>query len=141
MQRLLIMACSARKRTDAGLLPALERYDGPSFRVLRRFLAQHPADRPDTVILSARFGIVDSDDSIPYYDQPLTCERMQALQPLVHDAVEQRLRAKAFDEIFTYGSRLYACLLATALDRAANGAKVKAAMDGLDENVWIGPPR
>ena len=32
---LLIMSCSQRKRPDLGLLPAIERYDGGHFRVLR----------------------------------------------------------------------------------------------------------
>ncbi|MFN8458221.1 MAG: hypothetical protein U0401_26815 [Anaerolineae bacterium] len=30
-KRLLILACSQRKRPDPGLLPAIERYDGGSF--------------------------------------------------------------------------------------------------------------
>jgi hypothetical protein len=36
--RMLILACSQRKLLDEGLLPAVERYDDPAFRVLRRFL-------------------------------------------------------------------------------------------------------
>jgi len=32
--RLLILSCSQRKRPDSGLLPAIERYDGPVFRVV-----------------------------------------------------------------------------------------------------------
>jgi hypothetical protein len=40
---MLILACSRRKRPDEGLLPAIERYDGPAFRVLRRFLREMPA--------------------------------------------------------------------------------------------------
>jgi hypothetical protein len=40
---MLILACSRRKRPDEGLLPAIERYDGPAFRVLRHFLREMPA--------------------------------------------------------------------------------------------------
>ena len=36
MTRLLIVACSRAKRPDAGSLPAIDRYDGPAFRLLRR---------------------------------------------------------------------------------------------------------
>jgi len=127
MQRLLMTSCSARKRTDAGLMPALEWYDGPSFRVLRRFLAQHPLDQLDTVILSARFGLVDSAERIPYYNQPLTCEGMQALQPVVKAAVEQRLQAKPYKEIFVCVSRPYARVLGIALDRTATEARIQVA--------------
>ncbi len=35
MSRLLILACSARKRLETRALPAIERYDGVNFRVLK----------------------------------------------------------------------------------------------------------
>ena len=34
-RRLLVLACSATKRPDAGYIPARERYDGPLWRTLR----------------------------------------------------------------------------------------------------------
>jgi exonuclease SbcC len=37
-RRLLILSCSRKKKTTSQLLPALERYDGPSFRVARKFI-------------------------------------------------------------------------------------------------------
>jgi hypothetical protein len=40
---MLILACSRRKRPDEGLLPAIEPYDGPAFRMVRRFLREMPA--------------------------------------------------------------------------------------------------
>lgn len=33
---LLILACSQRKRVDAGLLPAIEHYDGVNFRAIHK---------------------------------------------------------------------------------------------------------
>ncbi len=33
-RRMLILACSRRKRPDEGLLPAIERYDELAFRVV-----------------------------------------------------------------------------------------------------------
>lgn len=54
--RLLILSCSRRKRLDTDLLPAIERYDGPAFRVLRRFLRERPFEAPDVLILSAEHG-------------------------------------------------------------------------------------
>ena len=55
---MLILACSRRKRPDDGLLPAIERYDGPAFRVLRRYLRERPAGAPDVFILSAEHGLI-----------------------------------------------------------------------------------
>ena len=59
--RMLILACSRRKRLDEGLLPAIDRYDGPAFRVLRRFLRERPAGAPDVLILSAKHGLIAHD--------------------------------------------------------------------------------
>lgn len=46
-RNLLIVACSKRKRLDSSLLPAIERYDGSTFRTIRRFLRLKPSEVPD----------------------------------------------------------------------------------------------
>lgn len=79
-RRLLVLACSARKRATAGLLPAVDRYDGPAFRVLRKFLAE-TTDPPDVLVLSARFGLIPADTPIPAYDHRLTPAAADALRP------------------------------------------------------------
>ena len=58
--RLLILSCSQRKRPNRVLLPALERYDGPVFRMLRKFLRSCPAREShlEIYILSAQFGLL-----------------------------------------------------------------------------------
>ena len=40
-KRLLILGCADRKRDSSGLLPALDRYDGPAYRVIRNFLREY----------------------------------------------------------------------------------------------------
>lgn len=72
-RRLLILSCSQRKRSDPGLLPAIERYDGPAFRVLRRFLREQ-TDRAglDVFVLSAVYGLVPANCPIAEYDQVMT---------------------------------------------------------------------
>jgi hypothetical protein len=79
MNRLLIIACSQRKKPDNGLLPAIERYDGPAFRVLRKYLAETLADAPSVVILSARFGLIDASTGIVDYDHRMSAGRAREL--------------------------------------------------------------
>lgn len=57
-KRLLILGCADRKRESDGPLPALDRYDGPSYRVLRKFLRdyQWPEDM-SVAVLSAQHGL------------------------------------------------------------------------------------
>ena len=78
---LLIMSCSQCKRTEPSLLPAIERYNGPAFRVLRRFLKEQPSKPLDIRFVSAEFGLISADHPIPNYDQRMTPLRAQELHP------------------------------------------------------------
>ena len=89
MGRLLILSCSERKRSNAGLLPAIERYDGPAFRVLRRYLRQEPTDPPAIHILSAEFGLIPACHPIPDYDRRMTGKRAAELRPSVREALRR----------------------------------------------------
>ncbi|OCR01055.1 hypothetical protein BCD67_16905 [Oscillatoriales cyanobacterium USR001] len=71
-RRLLILSCSQAKRSQKDDLPAIERYDGPSFRLLRRFLRQQPDTLLDIYVLSAKFGLIRGDLVIPNYDQKMS---------------------------------------------------------------------
>jgi len=64
----LITTCTAEKRRDPGLLPAVERYTGPHVavaaaraRVLSRSLW----------FVSGAFGLISGDTPIPWYDHAL----------------------------------------------------------------------
>jgi len=65
MQRLLILACSQRKRPGASSLPAIERYDGPAFRVLRRYCRLNQDNGLFVYVLSAEFGLIPVKQPIP----------------------------------------------------------------------------
>ncbi|MCS6923799.1 MAG: hypothetical protein NZM10_05415 [Fimbriimonadales bacterium] len=109
-RRLLLIACSARKRVDAGLLPAMERYDGIFYRVVRRW-QQHASPelrrRTDILILSAEFGLLEASTPIPYYDRKMDSARARFLQPRVVDALRKRMVGGGYGEIFLAVGRLY----------------------------------
>ena len=69
--RLLIVSCSARKCPTPGIAfaPALCRYDGPMFRMLRRRLHNHP--RTACLVMSGRYGLISVHHPIENYDEPL----------------------------------------------------------------------
>lgn len=97
-RRLLVLACSAHKRVGAGLLPAVDRYDGPAFRVLRKALADTD-DRPDVLVLSAKYGLIPADHEIPDYDHRLTPEAADGLRSDVLRALGEALAAGAYAEV------------------------------------------
>jgi hypothetical protein len=72
--------CSARKRPDPGLLPALERYDSVRLREVARLAA---ADGARLLILSGRFGLLAAGAEIPWYDQRLLADEVPAMSTRV----------------------------------------------------------
>jgi hypothetical protein len=83
MSRLLILACSKQKRPNGEPLPAVERYDGPPFRVLRRYRRECGTDDPHTLILSGRYGLIQESRTIPSYDEQLTKKEAERIRPQV----------------------------------------------------------
>ena len=99
---LLIMACSQRKRPNPGLLPAIERYDGPTFQVLRKFLLENPVEAQsiDTFILSANFGLISANHPTPNYDYRMSQRRAQELQAKVVHDFGQVLQTTCYSKLF-----------------------------------------
>lgn len=81
MQRIIITSCSQRKKIDKNLLPAIERYDGPSFRLLRKYLCQ-TTDNLDVYILSAKYGLISYENEIPFYEEKLKKQKSGELTKL-----------------------------------------------------------
>jgi hypothetical protein len=107
--RLLIVGCSQRKRPDPGLLPAIERYNGPQFQVLRKFLREFP-DKVDTLnvyILSAKFGLISGNKLIPNYDYKMTQKRAGELHYQVLGSLKQYLEESHHDECFVSLGKTY----------------------------------
>lgn len=97
---LLILACSQCKRLDDDLLPAIERYDGPTFRVLRRFLLSKPLNFPNVYILSAEFGLLSYSQLIPYYDRRMTLARARELHSHVITELSLILNKSPYQKLF-----------------------------------------
>lgn len=85
------MACTATKVTTLDPIPAIQRYDGPSFRVVRKWQRTHPdlAAQLDLLILSAKLGLITADQLIENYNQRLTPQRAAVLQPIVSAALQR----------------------------------------------------
>jgi hypothetical protein len=93
VDRLLILACSERKATATDRVPAIDRYDGPAFRVLRKYLREGSPRVPTVLILSAKYGLIASERKIPCYDQRLSNAAAALLRPQVLRVVRRVLRS------------------------------------------------
>ena len=108
MKRCLILSCTQTKRDDEAKLPALDRYDGPTFRVVRKFLREADRDllNVDIHILSARYGLIEADKVIEDYDQRMTAARASKLRSGVLEKLG-RILARRYDEVFLVLGRTY----------------------------------
>lgn len=106
--RLLILSCSQRKNTAQGYLPAIERYNGPLFFVLRRFLRECPHDskKLDVYILSAAYGLIPADFQTELYDQKMNLSRLVELQVQVRTTFSNILCRNYSSACFALG-RIY----------------------------------
>ena len=80
----LIISCSQRKVQSLGEIPAIERYDGPTYRCLRKFRTDHPSNSGfphhlRILILSAKYGLIFPKTEIADYDLKMTLSRAKAI--------------------------------------------------------------
>jgi hypothetical protein len=101
MKSLLIISCSNRKSRQPGAIPAMERYDGNTFRVIRKAL-RDGSIRPDLdiKIISAKFGLVDGLAAIPYYDQRITKARAEELKAQIRQGLGKCLEVVSYSEMY-----------------------------------------
>jgi hypothetical protein len=89
-------------------MPALERYDGIFFRILRK--AQREGSWPtnlDVVIISAKHGLLELDMPIETYDLRMTVAQAKQLKPVVASLLTQRVVAQPYAEIFLNVGKVY----------------------------------
>ncbi len=67
-RNLLVLGCSKAKRLTPSLLPAIERYDGPTFQMVRGMFFDGLHLDVDLAILSGKYGLLPPDQLIPSYD-------------------------------------------------------------------------
>jgi len=108
-RRLLILSCSQRKRPDPGLLPAIERYDGPSFRVLRRFLREHrdTTEQLDVFILSAVYGLIPAQHPIPDYNRIMTSQCAAELRDNLLNGIGALFNTNVYSGLCLAMSKVY----------------------------------
>lgn len=105
--RLLLISCSNRKRADYKLMPAIDRYDGPAFYVLRRYLRETDDHQLRVYILSAEFGIINAQKRIPDYDRLMTHSRARELREQTTRSLRLILQRTHCTEVFVCAGVVY----------------------------------
>lgn len=136
--RLLLLACSRRKLPGAEPIPAIERYDGPAFRLVRRYLAANKPNRypqTDIRILSARFGLIPATQPIPEYDERMTARRAAELKPDIDAELSRTLGALRYSHVLLCMGRAYLNALGEATLTLPNVATLTAATGSMGRQL------
>ncbi len=109
MKRCLLLSCSRAKRDTPGCVPAIERYDGPAFRVWRKFVRERPdmANDVDVYVLSAEYGLIRGDEPTRNYDRLMTRQRATELRSEVLARLEEAMTDEAYGELFVSLGQTY----------------------------------
>ena len=98
---LLIISCSLKKDKAPGKLPALWRYKGPFYLTLHKIIRENQWPKYlDVLIISAKYGLLKSDDLIEDYDRKMDGPRANELRPQVQADLNAFLNGKHYDQLF-----------------------------------------
>jgi hypothetical protein len=135
VDRLLILSCSARKAPGKSRLPAIDRYDGPAFRVLRKFLREDSTGAPTVLILSAKYGLIASKRKIPWYDQRLSGGAADKLRPQVLRVARRILRSRPWGAVALCAGKDYQAALKGLAELLPTGARLDLLAGGLGKRL------
>jgi hypothetical protein len=135
VDRLLILSCSERKAPMRGRLRAIDRYDGPAFRVLRKYLREVSDDSLVIVILSAKYGLIESEREIPWYDHRLPSDSRDRLRPQVMRAARRVLLSHDWRVVGLCASKEYRSVLEGLTDLMPAGVGLDLLAGGLGKRL------
>ena len=117
MRYLLLISCSQRKHENPESWTAIDVYDGPLYRMLRKL--RREGNFPESVdvgIISAKYGLIPCQHGIVDYDQRMTLERAVELAPEVQENLHRQMLAyagitgeliSAYDQVFINLGKVY----------------------------------
>jgi hypothetical protein len=135
VDRLLILSCSERKATAPDRLPAIDRYDGPAFRVLRKYLRDGLPGVPTVLILSAKYGLIAAERRIPWYNQRLSASSAKTLRPGVLETARCVLGSRPWRSVAVCAGKEYRSALDGLAELLPQGAHMHLLAGGLGKRL------
>lgn len=114
MARLILLSASRRRSSNLEPLPAIERYQGVYFRVLKKYLREGRLKDTDILIVSEKFGVLRPKDLVPYhkpFEGKLGKEEVQKARQANLTKLAETLSEKQYSEIFVVCGREFQKLI------------------------------
>lgn len=110
--RLLIVPCSQNKKITDHPTAAINVYDGPFYRLLRKnVLVFDNNNGLDILIISAKYGLIDPLYKIQTYDQKMDEKQAKRLKPKIRKRLLKIIKDKTYSEIFVNTGNSYSLAL------------------------------
>ena len=107
---LLIISCSQCKVSTPETLAAIDRYDGPTYRTLRkaRREGRYPKNL-NILIISAKYGLLACQQPADNYDQKMTLKHADKLRPEIQNRLKSFIQTKrgGYDQVFINLGKVY----------------------------------
>lgn len=129
-KRLLIMACGKVKKDEPG--KAINVYDGPSFRMVRKYL-KSGNNHLDIKIISAKYGLIDSKDKISPYDIKMSAKSAQIYRNIYKSDFQDY--SLNYNEIFLLGGKNYQSIVPVEMDIKRAAGKIGEQLSQL--KMWL----
>lgn len=99
-RHLLIISCSGSKERRAGLMPAIQRYTGAWYGVINKLNREgkFPGNL-DILIISAKYGLICSDEPIADYDRRMDSSRAKELNNSIIGNLKKTLENAEYESI------------------------------------------
>jgi len=139
-KKLLIISCSQRKRNLQSLIPAMDLYDGPMYRMIRNFKPIY-YNGVDLMIVSAKYGLMQHNHRIRTYDKRLKEDHIPRLREQTKIRLERKLSSAVYDEILLSMGKDYLQLF-NGIEEMAPQCKISVAKGRIGEKlhetkVWL----
>lgn len=114
MTRLILLSASRRRSNNPKTIPAIERYQGVYFRVLKKYLREGRLRNTDILIVSEKFGVLRPEDKVPYhkpFEGKLGKEEVQKARQANLTKLAEIFSKKRYSEIFVVCGREFQKLI------------------------------
>lgn len=112
MASLLIQSCSNAKEHTDKAVPAIDLYDGYFFRIIKKAMREGQFDpKFDILIISAKYGVIEPEEKIHYYDRLLGKDQAQEWNEMIVDDIAKKTSGMDYKEIWVNTGKRYLATL------------------------------
>jgi len=108
MSTLLVQSCSKSKNQARSPGPAFDIYSGYYYKILKKAIDDGAfVDGVDVRILSAKYGLLDPDETIEVYDRKMDADRAAELRSEVTDELRSLTAGDEYERVVVNAGEVY----------------------------------